>query len=172
MMNDYDLDTLHWYALHTRSRHEKFINDQLAHRGIESFLPIRRLKRRWSDRTKIIDEPLFKGYIFVKTNLQNKRDVLSVKGAVKFVSAGSQPIALPEKDILSIKTIVEQEIELDRYPYLNEGDRVYIKKGPLKGIEGYIIRKSPKNCQLVISIDAIMQSASIKVDASMVEKTY
>ncbi|MFH0926424.1 MAG: UpxY family transcription antiterminator [bacterium] len=162
--------SLKWYALYTRSRHERLINEQLRRREIDAFLPLRKVKKQWSDRVKIVEEPLFRGYVFVKTNLIQKLDVLMIKGAVKFVSNGYKLVPVPEKDILSLRTMVENNVELDNYPYLKEGNRVYIKKGPFKGVEGYIVRKDQKNHQLVLSIDAIMQSAAMKIDMSMVEK--
>jgi len=165
-------NTTHWYALYTKSRHEKLVDSQLKKRNVESFLPLRRFKRRWSDRIMIVEEPLFKGYLFVKSSLLERRGIITnVKGAVKFVSAGSRPIPMQGKDIMFLKTAIDCDVDLEPYPYLNAGDRVCIKKGPFKNFEGYIIRKNKKNCALVVSIDGIMRSASLKIDASLVEKT-
>lgn len=162
--------TSRWYALYTKSRHEKFIDGQLKKRSLTSFLPLQKLRRRWSDRFSTVEEPLFKGYVFVKTNPFQRKHVLAIKGAVKFVSAGRRPIAITEKEISSIKILVENQAELEPYPYLREGDRVVVRRGPFKDTEGYIIRKNSKDCQLVVSIDSIMRSVSLKIDASLVEK--
>ncbi len=168
------MDNLNWYALYTRSRHEKFINSQLTKRNIESFLPTRSIKRRWSDRTMTIEEPLFKSYIFVRTDnfYKHKKDILRTKGAVKFVSAGTEPVSIDEATILSLKNIIRDDIAIDPFPYLAQGDRVSIKSGPFKGTEGYIVRKDNKKCSLVISIDAIKSSISIKIDSHLVEKDF
>ena len=133
-----------WYALYTRSRHEKCVNEQLARRTIESFLQLRRVTRRWSDRVAACDEPLFKGYLFVRANPFARRDILTLKGAVRYVSAAGVPIPLSEKSIESIRTLVEHAVALEPYPYLNKGDRVAITRGPFKNIEGYIILKDNK----------------------------
>ncbi|MGH7889926.1 MAG: UpxY family transcription antiterminator [Thermodesulfobacteriota bacterium] len=160
----------HWYALFTRSRHEKFIYLELEKRRIESFLPIRFLKRKWSDRTVTVEEPLFKSYLFVKTNILGFSDVLKTKGAVKLVSAGANPIPIGENVIASLRNVIQPEIVLDPFPYLRSGDRVYVKSGIFKGTEGFIVRKNDKKCRLVISIEAIMASVSVEVDSCLVER--
>jgi transcription antitermination factor NusG len=160
-----------WYALYTRSRHEKHINGELDKRNIESFLPTRKVKRRWSDRIKTIEEPLFKSYIFVKAELPaRKTDILKLKGAVKFVSAGTDPVSIEEKTIQSLRNIVGQDIAMDPFPYLEKGDRVVVKSGPFKDTEGFIIRKDDKKCRLVISIAAIKSSVAVEIDAYLVDK--
>lgn len=93
-----------------------------------------------------------------------------VNGVVRFISAGARPVVIPEYNIQSIRTLVENNVDLEPYPYLNEGDRVVIKSGPLKDIEGFIVRKNAKTCQLVVSVNGILRSASMKIDASLVEK--
>ena len=158
-----------WYALYTKSRHEKFIDEELARRKIESFLPTRKIKRRWSDRTVTIEEALFTSYIFVKTDLINKMETLKIKGAVKFVRAGHNPIPIEEGVILSLKNIIQNEIAIDPFPYLSRGDRVCVKSGPFKGTEGFIVLKDNKKCRLVISVAAIKSSIAVEIDSSLVE---
>lgn len=164
-------DPFIWYALYTRSRHEKLIESELGKRKIESFLPLRKIKRRWSDRTKVIEEPLFKSYIFVRTELPHKKtDILKIKGAVKFVSAGISPVSIEENIIQSLRNVVQQNIAVDPFPYLEKGDRVIIKSGPFKDTEGFIVRKDDKKCRIVISISAIKSSVAVEIDAYLVEK--
>lgn len=159
-----------WYTLYTKSRHEKFIHNQLLKKGIESFLPLRRVKRRWSDRIKVIEEPLFKGYLFVKTDLYNKQEILMTKGVVKFVSFKGIPVPTEEAIINSLRILIENEAPLEPYPYLEVGDLVEVIRGPFEGTQGYIIRKSPHKCRLVISVPAIRSSVSLEIDADWVEK--
>ncbi len=160
----------HWHALYTKSRHEKFIREELSKKNIESFLPLRRIKRKWSDRTQLIEEPLFKSYLFVHAAWPQFNQVLSSKGAVSLVSAGSKPIAIENEVIHSLKTVVEQNMAVDPFPYVDEGDRVFVKSGLFKGIEGFVFRKDSKKCRLVISVRAVMASLSVEVDAYDVEK--
>lgn len=164
-------EQMNWYALYTRSRHEKSIKAQLDKRSIEAFLPVRKIKKSWSDRTVTIEEPLFKSYLFVKTDyFRKKTDILKTKGAVKFVSTGKRPVPVEEDVILSLKNITQQEIAIDPFPYLEKGDRVYVKSGPFKHMEGYIIRKDKKKCRLAISVAAIKSSISLELDSYLVEK--
>ena len=133
-----------WYALHTRSRHEKLIDFYLQKKGIETFLPLRKITRRWSDRLKKIEEPIFLGYLFVRIPLKNRVEVLQTKGSVRLVGFNGLPTIVPENDIEAIRRFIQEEISVDPFPYLSEGNRVYIRSGPLKGVEGFIVRKDRK----------------------------
>lgn len=159
-----------WVALYTKGRHEKFIDLELKKRRFESFLPLRRIKRRWSDRTVIVEEPLFSSYVFVKTDLGRSPEVLRTKGAVKFVSTKSMVIPIEDTVINSLRKISGGDIFVDPFPYLSLGNKVYVRSGIFKGVEGFIVRKDDKRCRLVISVDAIMSSISIDVDAYLVER--
>ncbi len=161
--------THHWYALYTRSRHEKIVTEELRKKQLESFLPLRKITRQWSDRKKIIEEPLFKGYLFVRIPLSERLRVLNTVGVVQFVcSRGVEPVTVPEKELLTIKNFIESNIQMDPFPYLKEGEKVYIRSGPFKGAEGFIIRKA-RHCRLIISVDVLMQSVSIEIDEACVE---
>ena len=158
-----------WMALYTRSRHEKSVANELYKRNIESFLPLQALRRRWSDRTKIIEEPLFKGYLFVHTALDRRLQVLNARGVVRFIGPSpSKPVEVPERELWAVRRFIEAEIRVDPFPYLKQGERVYIRSGPFKGAEGFIVRKN-KLCRLVISLDLLMQSISVEVDEACVE---
>lgn len=162
--------TGHWYALYTRSRHEKIAEEELRRKKIETFLPLRKITRRWSDRKKVIEEPLFKGYLFVNIPLKLRWDVLNTRGVARFIGPSARvPVVVPEKDLWAIRRFIEEEIEIDPYPYLKTGERVYIRSGPFKGAEGFIIQKGGHS-RLVISLDMLMQSVSIAIDAGSVEK--
>lgn len=159
-----------WLALYTKGRHEKSVDMELNKKGIESFLPLRKIKRRWSDRVVTVEEPLFKSYVFVKTGGDRVSDVIRTKGAVSFVSVNSRPVFIRPQVIQGLKSILESEMAVDPFPYLNAGSRVVVKSGIFKGIEGFIVRKDQKRCRLVISIDALMVSISVEVDSALVEK--
>jgi len=159
-----------WFALYTKSRHEKSVQTELGKRSIESFLPMRTIKRRWSDRTVSVEEPLFKSYLFVKTDVFHKTDVLRSKGAVTFVNARGVPIPVEESVISALKGVMKTDIALDPFPYLEKGDRVYVKSGPFQGLEGFIVRKDDGKCRLVISVSAIKSSIAVEIDSALVEK--
>lgn len=164
------LTTTAWLALYTKSRHEKFIQAALQKKGIASYLPVRKIQRRWSDRTVTLEEPVFSSYLFVQIDELNRSKVLSTKGAVKFVSAGSEPVIVPDEVIHSLRTVFAHEMEANPFPYLREGQKVCVKGGVFKGVEGFITRKDDKRCRLVISIDAIRSSISVEVDSCLVDK--
>ncbi len=157
-----------WFALYTRSRHEKAAERELNKKGLQTFLPLRRVTRQWSDRKKIVEEPLFKGYLFVHSSLSEKFSVLNTFGVVNFVHSGPEIAEVSEKDIMAVRHFVEHDIPMDPFPYLKEGQRVYVRSGPMKGAEGFVVRKD-KHCRLVISVDALKQSVSVLIDEACVE---
>ncbi len=158
-----------WYALYTKSRHEKVVDRELHKKALESFLPLRRIKRHWSDRVKLIDEPLLQGYVFVRIPLSKKLWVLNTAGVVALVSFGSgQPARIADREIEALRRFEVEKISVDPFPYLNSGQRVCIRSGPMSGVEGFIVRKDNR-CRLVISLDVLMQSISVEVDAACVQ---
>jgi transcription antitermination factor NusG len=160
---------IRWHALYTRSRHEKIVVRELAKHKIETFLPLRKIKRHWSDRVKVIEEPLFHSYIFTRIPISKKLTVLNTYGAVSFVHFGPNlPAIIPDKDISALKRFSEEDLPMDPFPYLKEGQRVYIRSGAFKGIEGFIVRKD-QHCRLVISVDVLQQSVSVEIDAASIE---
>ena len=157
-----------WFALYTKSRHEKFVEEQLNKKGIEAFTPKRRLKRIWSDRTKIIEEPVFKSYCFAKFSLADKLKVVSQKGVVEVVHFKHQYVPVPENVVRSLKIVLESQLRIDPYPYLEIGEKVLVKKGPLKGLEGFITEKRAGGAKIVISVSAITSSIACVVNGGFV----
>ncbi|MCK4423485.1 MAG: UpxY family transcription antiterminator [Candidatus Omnitrophica bacterium] len=165
-----DLDNnCKWYALYTKSRHEKFIETEFLKKGIEAFTPKITFKKKWSDRTKLIEEPLFKSYCFARFGLENRIDIVSQKGVVNVVHFNNHYIPIEESVINSLRILTENKIMLDPYPYLEAGKRVIIKRGPLKGLEGFILEKRNRNTTLVISVEALFSSVKCVVDVDFVE---
>ena len=162
-------DNKHWYALYTRARHEKFVDGELHKKGIETFLPLRKITRRWSDRFKKIEEPIFSSYLFVRIPLKNRVEILQTKGSIRLVGFNSTPTPVSERDLETVRRFIQEEISVDPYPYLSEGDRVYVRSGPLKGVEGFIVRKD-RHTRLVVSLDLLFQSISVAIDEALVEK--
>lgn len=158
----------HWFALYTRSRHEKFVERELQKKGIETFLPLRRVARHWSDREKIIEDPLFSGYLFIHTTLRERFNVLNTKGVVRFLGSRGLPSFLSESVLTAVRRFVDAEINVDPFPYLKAGMRVYVKSGPFRGVEGFVVRKDGQ-CRLVVSVDLLMQSVSVQIDQACIE---
>jgi len=158
-----------WYAIYTRPRHEKQVYEDLKNRNIEAFLPIYKVRRRWSDRYKIIEEPLFKNYLFVNVEYERRyHDTLRPYGAVAFVTFDGKPAEIPEPEIEAIRRLVTSELPYNPHPYLKIGRRVRVRSGPLEDCEGILIRKKGLT-RLVLSIHLLQQSVSAEVDADSVE---
>jgi transcription antitermination factor NusG len=155
-----------------KSRHEFKVLERLAGAGIEAFLPSVKRLRKWKDRNKTVSFPLFPGYLFVHITAgsQQRLDVLKTKGVVRFLGImPGEPEPVPEEQIISLKRLVDNDIPLDPYPYLKEGQRVRIKKGPLAGIEEVLVEKKGLH-MLVLSVDIIQQGAALKIYASEVDR--
>lgn len=160
-----------WFAVHTRSRHEFLVKDQLANNGIEAFLPTVERLRRWKDRNKKVTFPLFSGYLFIRIERSHQSifNVLKTKGVVRILgNAENELLSIPDETIEALKKLVQEKTELDPYPYLKEGERVRIKYGPLRGIEGILIEKSGQH-KVVISVDLIQQSAAMTINIIDIE---
>lgn len=164
--------TPEWYAVHVRSRHEFQVKDRLTLKKIETFLPTVEKLRKWKDRKKMVTFPLFPGYIFVHTTResQNLLNVLKVTGVVRMLcTVPGEPDPIPEDQINSLKTLVENKETLDPYPYLKEGQRVRVERGPLAGVEGILIEKLDKHF-LVLSVDVLKQGVALTINASDVDR--
>ncbi|MBZ5511346.1 MAG: UpxY family transcription antiterminator [Acidobacteriia bacterium] len=157
-----------WYALYTRSRHEKQVAARLQQLDIEYFLPVYSSVRRWKDRRVNLQLPLFPGYIFVQTSFQHRIQVLSVPGALRFVAFSGRPAALPESDLLRLRIGLDHGIRAQPHPYLKVGRRVRVCSGPLAGTEGILLRKK-NQFRLIVSIDLIMRSVAVEIDSADVE---
>lgn len=160
----------HWYVIHVRSRHEFKVHERLATAGIESFLPTVERLSRWKDRKKLVKFPLFPGYLFVylESNHQSRLSVLKIKGVVRFLDSAGEPEPVPEDLIASLKRIIQNDTPLDPYPYLVEGQRVRIKRGPLAGIEGILVKRVGHH-MLVLSVDILQQGAALQIETFDVE---
>lgn len=154
----------YWYAVYTRPRHEKQVNIRFEERKIECFLPLRETIRQWKDRRKKVKLPLFNGYIFVKIPLKDRIKVLEVDGVVRLVGFKSEPSPIPDDQIDAVKAFISNSRDLFPVPYLKVGQRVKVINGPLRGVEGILIKKQ-NQFRLIISIDLIMQSVAVNIDA-------
>jgi transcription elongation factor/antiterminator RfaH len=157
-----------WYALYLRSRFEKRVDAELHEREVDVFLPLIEEVHVWSDRRKIVEEPLFRGYIFVKTDMRNKEIILQADGVVKFVGIREVPSPIPENQIEWLRRIIGEPAKVQREHYFEIGERVRVTAGPLMGVEGIIIRHQTET-RVVISLTAIAQSVSVQVPAELLE---
>jgi len=157
--------TARWYALRTKSRHEKLVRDRLIGLGIEQLLPTVKRMSQWKDRKKEIEVPLFSGYCFGRFAWQERTPVLKVLGVVEIVGGGSRPEPIPDEEIAAIKTLITSVLPYDPHPYLHEGMPVEVIRGPLRGVRGTLLRKDKRH-RLVIGVRLIQQAAAVEIDVN------
>lgn len=161
---------LHWYAVRTRSRHEKLVARQLQNQGIQSFLPVVTKINQWSDRKKQVEEPLFSGYAFVRLDhcSDDRVRVLRTQGVVSFVGVQGSGVPIPDQEIENITTVLASQVAYQERPYLHVGQRVRVCGGALDGLEG-ILTAENSDRSVVISIGLIQRSLSVRVAGYNVE---
>jgi transcription antitermination factor NusG len=158
-------DNLRWYALRTKSRHEKLVRDQLDKQGIEPLLPTVKRLSQWKDRKKEIEVPLFAGYCFVRFSQQEKAPVQKIIGVVEIVGSGSRSEPIPEQEIDALRRLMTSVLPYDPHPYLHEGMKVEVTRGPLRGVHGILLRKEKRH-RLVIGVQLIQQAAVVEIDVN------
>jgi transcription antitermination factor NusG len=156
---------LNWYAIQTRSRHEKMVARQLEDNGIDSFLPVVKKTNRWSDRSKTVELPLFPGYAFVRSaaSADERVRILKIPGVVNFVGAHGQATPIPEGQIEAVKSLVSCDIPFTEHPHLRVGQRVRVQGGSLDGVQGILVAQNGKR-NLVISVEPIQRSLSVHIE--------
>ena len=157
-----------WYAAYTSANHEKRVAEQLGVRSVEHFVPLYESVRRWKDRKVRLQLPLFPGYVFVRLALRDRLRVLQVPGLARLVGFNGLPCALPDSEIEALKAGLASGVRAEPHRYLTVGRRVRVKTGPLAGMEGVLARKK-NGARFVISLDLIMRSVAVDVDALELE---
>lgn len=159
-----------WYVLHTRSRFENVVNDGLAKKAVEVFLPKMRVRSKRRDRRLLIDVPLFPGYVFVRTSLDPREqlDIVKTVGVVRFIGNSQGPLAVPDPTIDSLRIMVASESPLMTGQRLRRGDRVIVVTGPLAGVTGTFVRYKNQD-RVIVNIEALGQYAAADVRAEDVE---
>jgi transcription antitermination factor NusG len=156
---------LRWYAAHICANHERRVHEQLRLREIEAYVPTYASTRRWKDRRVKLDLPLFPGYVFVRLALRDRLRVLQTPSVVRIVGFGSTPVPLPDREIDALRQGLSRHINVEPHPYLKVGQRVRVLTGPFEGLEGILTRKK-KVSRFVISLDLIMRSVAVEIDAA------
>ncbi len=154
--------TSKWYALYTRPRWEKKVNGLLTNKGIESYCPLNKVRRQWSDRIKVVEEPLFKSYVFVKVSEESRTDVRMTDGVINFVYWDGKPALIKDREIQAIKlfldehehvSLVKMDLKLDQ--------RVRVLAGPLMDMEGKVLEVKNKVARVAIDSLGYMLVADI-----------
>lgn len=159
-----------WYAIHTRSQHEKSVSTQLQDQGITTFLPLVTELHRWSDRRKVVQLPLFSCYTFLHMPFVPElwAKVLRIGGVLGFVGVRGQGVSIPEKQIESIRTLQGINAPYTLCPFLKVGQQVRVRGGVLDGIEGILVSRNGDRT-LVISVEPIHRSLAVQLGDYQVE---
>ena len=140
-----------WLAVYTRPRWEKKVNRLLAEKGVERYCPLNKVRRKWSDRVKVIEEPLFKSYVFVKVNDDDRTSVRMTPGVINFVYWQGKPAVIKEKEISAIKRFLDEYENVEVHPLdVKVNQRVKITTGPLMDQEGRVMEVQHKTAKIAI----------------------
>jgi transcription antitermination factor NusG len=156
-----------WFALQVRGRQEFNISENLGSNGYEWFLPLYKSSKRWSDRIKQVDSPLFPGYVFCRFNPMDRLPILKIPGVIQIVGFNRQLVAVDEDEIRALQALVASGVPNHPCPYLEVGDKVRIESGPLRGLEGLLV-EFQGNHQLVLSVTLLQRSVAVKIDSASV----
>lgn len=157
-----------WYGVRTRSNFEKIVATALTNKGLETYLPIYRVKKRWSDRVVEKEMPLFAGYVFSRFDRSQRVPVLSSPGVVKIVEFNGEATPIPDAEIEAIQKLLSSGMPIEALDYLREGQRVRVKKpGALENVEGILLKRK-SDWKLVISVEILQRSIGIEIDRDWV----
>lgn len=163
------LESYNWYPIYTKSRFEKKTSDFLTKKGIETFLPIQKKLKQWSDRKKWVEEPLFKSYLFVRISLKEYENVIQTTGVVRFIYFSGKIATISDAQITQLKNVLSENYEPEiTFAKLEKGQKVKIIEGSLKGYEAEMVMWQQQN-RLVLRIDALGQSLLLKIPAGYVQ---
>jgi transcription antitermination factor NusG len=156
-----------WFALTVKPQHEKVVTSVLQNKGLEGFLPLYRARRRWSDRIKELELPLFPGYIFCRFCIQSRMAVLSISSVTSIVGFGNRPAEVPEEEIDGVKAMIASGLPVGPWPYVKVGQTVLIDRGPLAGLTGVLIREKDA-WRVVLTVEMLRRSVAVEIDREMI----
>jgi transcription antitermination factor NusG len=163
-MSPSQIEQLAWFGVRVKSRSEFRAHEDLSLRGYETLLPTYTVRRRWSDRIKSLQVPLFSGYVFCRFALAEQLRILNANGVANIVGFGNRPAAIEDHEIQSIQTLLCSKVACTPWPYLQAGRRVSIDRGPLAGVEGVVLRAEDGRSRVVVSVNMLFRSVAAEVE--------
>jgi transcription antitermination factor NusG len=157
-----------WFALQVRTKHEAGIAEFLRGRGYNPFLPLFRSRKVWSDRIKVVDAPLFPGYMFCQVNIEDRMPILTAPGVIRIVGYNRVPVPVDEAEIHSLQTLATSDLPHHPWPFLRLGEQFQIESGPLQGLTGILIEVRGTH-RLVLSVTLLQRSVAVEIDAAFVK---
>ncbi len=156
-----------WYALQVQGNKEKHVATLLRNKGYTEFLPVYRVRRRWSDRFQEVEVALFPGYLFCRFDARFRLPILATPGVRCVVGAGKVPIPVEESEIEAVQAVVRSGLGALPWPFLHRGDRVYVAEGPLAGMGGLLVEEK-RGSRLVISVTLLKRSLAVEIERAWV----
>ena len=157
-----------WIAVYTKSRHEQIVVNELSKKNIESYCPMFKERRQWSDRKKWVYFPLFRSYVFANIEIKENIYVLQTIGVNKIVKFQEKISIIPDQVIDNIKNIIEGGYNVEQADYFIKGDEVRVVSGPLKGLDGVVLDSRGTN-KVIIKIEAIQQAFSVEISSGLLK---
>ena len=151
-----------WIAVYTKSRHEKVVIQELENKNIEAYCPIFKERRQWSDRKRWVEFPLFRSYVFAKIELKNSLYVLQAMGVHHIIKFQGNISIIPNEIIQNIKSMIDGGFTIEQVEYFVKGDEVIVVDGPLKGMDGIVVKIKNEN-KLVLKVAAIQQAIAVQI---------
>jgi len=154
-----------WYAIQVRPKYEKQVVQSIGCKEINTFLPLYAEKRKWSDRVKELEVPLFDGYVFCQLDITKRLPILQTPGVIRFVGLGKTPIPVDGREMEAVRTVVDSGSVFRPWKYLREGDEVRIDEGPLRNVEGILVSDKEQS-HVVVSINLLQRAMAVQVEKS------
>ena len=161
-----------WYALWAHSHCERLVRDQLAAKGFEAFLPEIAIWKLRNAERYAGSVPLFPGYLFVRHAMDKAShvEILKTRGLVRILGERWDRLAVvPDREVDAVRRLVESRVAPAAHPYLREGRRVRMRRGPLAGLEGILVELKPDKGLLVVSVELFQRSVAVEVDCACAE---
>ena len=160
-------EPLHWYAVQVRHQHERAVAHALSHNDFETFVPLYRSRRQWSDRVKVLELPLFPTYVFARFREVQRVQVLRTPGVRSIVAFNHRLAPVRDEEIQSLQVMVRSGVPVEPWPILREGQRVRVERGPLQGVEGILLRFK-NSWRVVVGVEILQRAVAAEVDRDVV----
>jgi transcription antitermination factor NusG len=159
---------MNWYAIYAKHQHEKSVSDLLTRKDFEVFLPLYEAVHRWKDRNKKVLLPIFPSYLFLHTSMERRIEILQTPGVFRIIENGGCAVTVPDSEIEAVQMLVSSSVKAQPCPFVQCGDVVRVRTGPLSGLKGTLTRIK-NQYRVVVSVELLRQSVSAEVDISCVD---
>lgn len=158
-----------WYPVYTNSRAEKKAYQELQRKGIEAYLPLKKEWKQWSDRKKLVEEPLFKSYLFVRISNKEHAEVLMTQGISRFLYFSGKIAVMPDKQMEDLKLLMASGEELELIEHeIAPGEKVLVNAGPFKGMVAELVAINNKK-SLVLKLENLGYALEIKTSMAYIK---